>query len=95
MNEHLPVVSEWKTKAPFISAEFEREMETEAHGASALTRTDLRLAPALRLCHPNTTGSCLASTAVSGVPQEAYIQQSGGKSTADQDEIAVSHSSSV
>lgn len=95
VNTHLPAVREWKRKAVSLSPQFKREMETEARGASALTRAELRLAPALRLCHPNTAGSCLASITVSGFPQEAYIQQSGEKSTADRDAISVSHGSPV
>lgn len=43
-------------------------METVAHGASALMRTELRLGPALRLCHAN-AGSYLARITVSGNPQ--------------------------
>lgn len=70
-------------------------MEGEAHGVSTRTRAELRLAPALGLCHPNAAGRCLAGITVSGILQEADIQQSGEKSTADQDEVSMSHDSSV
>lgn len=54
---------------------------------------ELRHAPALSLCHPNTADCCMASAAVSGIPQEFYIHLSGKpwakvKKT-DQDETAM------